>query len=244
MPGWGKAWAVVAAALLFASQPAGAKAPAGFYGINPGDLFLLPQSQWDGQLATIKSGGVDAVRMPAYWSDLEPSPGSLSWQLIDGQAAAVARHGLRWEPLIAFTATWDETVPGDYTSAPAHIEHLAAFAGALVRRYGPGGAFWAEHPDLTPVPVRAYELWNEPNAATYWHPQADAPERYADLYAAVRAAIRGVDGAARVAVGGLASIGPGVIPASRFVERMLDHRPDLRGRIDAVGYHPYAPKLS
>jgi hypothetical protein len=25
---------------------------------------------------------------------------------------------------------------------------------------------------------------------------------------------------------------------------MLDHRPDLRGRIDAVGYHPYSPRLA
>jgi hypothetical protein len=253
MRGRRQASVLVAVVLLVGAsraEAARADVPTGFYGVNPGDLFLLPQTKWDDQVAAIRGGGVDAVRLLAPWSDLEPrAPDAdgrryLSWQLIDSQVEALARHGLRWEPLICFTATWDETVPGDYTSAPIDSEHLAGFAALLARRYGPGGAFWAAHPDLVPVPVRAYELWNEPNAAAYWHPQADAPERYADLYAAVREAIRRVDGAARVAVGGLASPGTGVIPAAAFVGRMLEHRPDLRGRIDAVGYHPYSPRLS
>lgn len=253
MLGWGavcRAALLVAVLVALTAPTAGAQVPGEFFGVNAGDLFALPESAWDVQLEAIRSGGIATVRLPAVWSNLEPrSPDSDgrrydSWELIDGQVAALARHGLRWEPVIAFTATWDETVPGDDASAPARVEPFADFVAALARRYGPGGVFWDEHPDIAPVPVGAYELWNEPNASAFWHPQQTAPEAYAELYAAARDAISRVDGSARVVIGGLASPGGGVIAAGRFVARMLARRPDLRGHIDAVAYHPYAPTLA
>jgi hypothetical protein len=240
------------AVLLAAGQCAAARAevPTGFYGVNPGDLFALPASDWDAQLAALQAGGIGVVRLPAYWSDLEPRAPDAdgrrypNWQLIDDKVQALARHGLRWEPVICFSATWSETVPGDYASAPADAGQFAAFAATLARRYGPGGSFWSGHSDLAPVPVRSYELWNEPNAAVFWHPQDSAPEAYADLYALTRDALRQVDGSARVVVGGLASPGTEVLPADRFVARMFAHRPDLRGDVDVVGYHPYSATIA
>ena len=216
----------------------------------PADLFELPASDWTPSWERCRTAGSVLLRLPAYWSDLEPrAPGAdgrryPNWQLIDDKVQALAAHGLRWEPVICFSATWSETVPGDYASAPADAGQFAAFTATLARRYGPGGSFWSEHPGLAPVPVRSYELWNEPNAAVFWHPQDSAPEAYADLYARARDAIRQVDGSARVVVGGLASPGADVLPADRFVARMFAHRPDLRGNVDAVAYHPYAATIA
>src|SRR5205085_11503446 len=166
------------------------------------------------------------LRLGAWWSDLEsspPGPGGhqYSWGDTDNWVSALAAHGIRWEPLVSFSATWDSAVPGDYNAHPASPSNYAAFAGALARRYGNGGSFSAEHPELQPLPVQAYELWNEPNADRFWQPDpAPAPERYADLYAAARTALPQADPAAQAVVGGLAAPAPGVIPAAAVVPRM------------------------
>jgi Glycosyl hydrolase catalytic core len=214
---------------------------AGAFGINPGDLFQLPQAQWGSQLAAIASDGVQTVRMGAWWSDLEPAPGHYAWDDLDQRVAALARHNLQWEPLLSFSTTWGSSVPGDYTAPPAGSDHFGAFAAALAQRYGRGGSFWRDHPELPQLPVTAYEVWNEENAEAFWRPASQAPEQYADLYATTRAAIHGVDDSARVVVGGLAVPNNASVTApADFLARVYAHRPDLRGRVDAVALHPYA----
>jgi hypothetical protein len=237
---------IVAAFVSF--QPARAlaagPAPDGFYGVNPGDLFTLPEQQWDAHVAAIADDGIQVVRMGAWWSDLEPGAPvngqhHYSWSDIDKQVAALARHGLQWEPLLCFSATWGSKVDGDYNAAPAGTDNFSAFAGALAQRYGRGGSFWSEHPELPALPVTAYEVWNEENAKAYWSPAT--PDEYADLYAATRSAIHQVDDSSRVVVGGLAGADNSAVTApTDFLRQMYAHRPDLKGAVDAVGFHPYA----
>jgi hypothetical protein len=93
--------------------------------------------------------------------------------------------------------------------------------------------FWRSRPDLVPHPVDTYEIWNEPDSPTFFAPVPDAA-RYADLYLRARGAIAAVDPNARVVVGGLTHV-------STFLPAMLAAQPALRGRIDGVGIHPYAP---
>ena len=183
--------------------------------------------------------------MGAWWSDLEPGPPvdgrhQYSWSDIDKQVVALARHNLQWEPLLCFSATWGSKIHGDYSAAPDGADNFGAFAGALARRYGRDGAFWQEHPELPALPVTAYEVWNEENAKLYWHPAT--PEEYADLYAASRSAIHQVDDSARVVVGGLAAANAAVQAPAAFLRQMYAHRPDLKGHVDAVALHPFAPE--
>jgi polysaccharide biosynthesis protein PslG len=236
---------LVAAASFWLPAHALAAGPArdDFYGVNPGDLFKLPQSQWDTHLSAIAADGVQVVRMGAWWSDLEPGPPvsgehNYSFSDIDKQVVALARHGLQWEPLLCFSATWGSKIDGDYNAAPDGNDNFARFGAALARRYGRNGSFWAEHPELPALPVSAYEVWNEENASVYWHP--GTPSSYADLYAATRSAIHQVDDASRVVVGGLAAADTGSVQApADFLRAMYAHRPDLRGTVDAVALHPY-----
>jgi hypothetical protein len=229
------------------SIPASASAagtPDGFFGVNPGDLFRLPESKWDDHLQAIQNDGVQTVRMGAWWSDLEPAPPvngvhNYSWSDVDKQVAALARHNLQWEPLLCFSATWGSKVKGDYNAAPDGPDNFAAFGAALAKRYGPGGSFWSEHPELPAIPVNAYEVWNEENAKVFWQPAT--PADYADLYVATRSAIRSVDAGARVVLGGLAGASNSAVTAPEsFLRAMYAHRPDLKGNVDAVGFHPYA----
>ena len=242
---------VVAIAFAFATLclvPARAAADAPSpeaYGMNPGDLFRLPPVQQEAHLALLQAQGIRVMRLGAWWSDLEPAPPvdgrhTYQWGETDDRVAALARHGIRWEPLLCFSATWGSQTEGDYTGSPADPADFAAFAAALATRYGPGGTFWQEHPELPALPVAAYEVWNEQNAPLYWHPTGDPAATYADLYAATRSAVHGVDAGARVVVGGLAAVKDGVTAPEDFLKRMLAHRPDLRGNVDAVGLHPYA----
>ena len=219
------------------AQPVGQE----FYGVNAQNVFSLPRDQWDVQLAAMQAAGLSVVRRDAGWGAAEPQPPDPAtgahhyvWEPFDAQVEALSRHGLRWYPGIAYSAPWAASIPGNPFSPPMNLDDYVSFARAFASRYGRGGSFWSEHPELPSYPVTSYEVWNEPNFDRFWQPQAGAADRYADLYMATRAALKQVDPDALVVVGGLVDW-----DRQSFIRQMYRHRPDLRGNVDAVGYHPY-----
>ena len=58
----------------------------------------------------------------------------------------------------------------------------------LVDRYGPDGELWKTHPDVDPVPVATWQIWNEQNSPTFYQPEVD-PAAYATLLEAAHEAI-------------------------------------------------------
>jgi hypothetical protein len=114
---------------------------------------------------------------------------------------------------------------------------MAAFVTSFAQRYGRGGSFWAQHPELPNLPVESYEIGNEPDIT----PTAPAdetslhyadPAAYAQVYEAARTALHQVDPAAQAVVGGmLDSGGIGLDLAEQYLGAI--------GPMDAVGYHPY-----
>ena len=188
------------------------------------------------QLAALARTGVTIARTDALWEAGEPSAPvngvhHYQWAFDDAIALALAEHGLRWLPILDYTAPWDESVPGQDHSPPRSAADYAAFAGAFATRYGAGGTFWRAHPGLTARPVDTYEIWNEPDNGEFWAPTPDAGA-YAQLYQRARDAIAAVDVRARVVVGGLKD------PAA-FLPAMMSADPALRGHIDGVAIHPY-----
>jgi hypothetical protein len=192
----------------------------------------------DGQLSALAATGATLARTDSLWELAEPSPptGSgqhFNWGFDDHIVALLAAHGLRWLPILDYTAPWDRLQPGVLHSPPRSPGNFAAFAGALAARYGPDGAFWRSRPDLTPEPTETYEVWNEPDNPVFWAPKPDAAG-YAQLYLATRAAIHDVEPGARVIVGGLTR-------APAFLPALLAARPELAHSLDGVGLHPYGP---
>ena len=217
----------------------------GFFGVNAQALFGLSAGRVDAHLGVMADSGLELVRRDASWDAAEPQAPeggrhSYVWDRFDREVAAYARHGLRWLPIVDYSTPWSGAIAGDVFSAPARTGDFAAYAGALAERYGAGGSFWAEHPELPRLPVTRFEIWNEPNAELFWHPTERAAERYAELYLAARAAIRQVDPSARVLVGGLALGNQGVLDENDFIATMVRHRPELVDAVDAVAFHPYA----
>lgn len=197
-----------------------------------------PPAQIAAQLQALRAAGATVARSDALWSAAEPSPPAggahrFQWQFDDQIAGALAAQGLRWLPIIDYSAGWALSQPGELHSPPSSVPDYAAFAAAFAARYGAGGAFWTAHPQLPALPVQTYEIWNEPDNGEFWSPSPDAAA-YVELYLSARDAITAVDPAARVIVGGLTN------PAA-FLQAMLHARPDLAGHLDGVAIHPYGP---
>jgi hypothetical protein len=245
--------AVVAVlAWLIVTTPAEAAAPANFYGVNVQAVFRGPLADWERNLSAMRSGGLQLARIDARWQNVEPRPPRrgvhlYTWAHYDRIVQMLASHGLRWLPIVDYSTRWAAATPGFKFSsvAPAHVRDFVAYARAFAARYGRGGSFWHSHPELPRLPVTEYEIWNEENSTIFWHEQQDAPERYADLFAAARFAIATVDPRARVIVGGLALVNPPqTMDEIDFLERMYLHRPELRGTLAGVALHPYQQSLS
>jgi hypothetical protein len=211
------------------------------FGANVGRLFngeIYSSAIIDAQLSALRATGATLARSDAPWEASEPEAphGGVhhyDWRFDDTVASALAVHGLRWLPIIDYSAPWAQSVPGHDHSPPASASEYAAYAAALAGRYGPGGSFWRSHPALPARPIDTYEIWNEPDSAVFWYPKPDAA-RYDDLYLRAREAIKAVQPAARVIVGGLAD------PAMS-VPALLAAVPSVAHQLDGVAIHPYGP---
>ena len=211
------------------------------FGANTGRLFndrTYSSTAIGAQLTALRATGATLARSDALWEATEPVAPSggvhhYQWEFDDAIAAALAAHGLRWLPIIDYSAPWSQSVAGRDHSPPASPPDYAAYAAALARRYGPAGAFWQAHPELPPMPVDTYEIWNEPDNPAFWSPRPDA-RAYAELYLLARQAIHTAQPGARVIIGGLTH------PAS-FMADTVAAVPALRGQLDGVAIHPYGP---
>jgi hypothetical protein len=209
------------------------------FGANVGRLFndrSYTPAQIGAQLAALRQTGATLARSDALWEATEPTPPvggthRYDWSFDDSIAASLAAHGLRWLPIIDYSAPWAQSIPGSDHSPPSSAADYAAYAAALAGRYGPGGSFWSAHPGLPQEPIDTYEIWNEPDNSAFWTPSPDAAG-YATLYLRARDAITAVQPGARVIVGGLTH-------PTAFIAAMLAASPTLRGHLDGVAVHPY-----
>jgi len=216
------------------------------FGANVGALFP-PQQPWPSDeaaaLAALRGIGATVARTDTFWATAEPEPPvngvhTYDWTYDDEVATALSQAGLRWQPIVDYATWWagnDSSLqrPG---VAPTHIGDYAAYAQAFAKRYGQGGTFWATHPRVPQLPVRVFEIWNEPDLPMFWEPSPDLAE-YAQMYLYARAAIHTVDPSATVIIGGL-------VEASTSLPALVAAEPSLRGNVDGVAIHPYRDTAS
>jgi hypothetical protein len=244
---------VLALAPGASTSPADAQtrvAPKDFYGVNAPYLrnFVLPESAstLEGHARSMSEQNVDWARIIFGQNIDNRYPGQFNWYAPDKMVAALARNGVRAEGMLIGTAWWTAKAEDfdacGWRSMPYHLDGWGEWAAASVRRFGPNGAFWNEHPELPKLPIKRWEIGNEANSKMFWCPKAD-PEQYAAVYSASLDAIKAVDPNAEVMVGGLAPRFGWTtavdldVPA--FLKRMTAADPTLVDRIDSVGIHPY-----
>lgn len=208
------------------------------FGISVNRVFndrRYTPAQVDELVGAVRAHGLRLARSDAFWGFVEPTPPvdgrhTYDWRTPDAIVAALAAHGVRWLPILDYSAPWASSVKGSDHAPPRSIPDFVAYATAFARRYGRHGTVGRRLNQS----VTTYEIWNEPSNAEFWRPAPD-PARYADLYLAAAAAIHKVDPQAVVLIGGLT-------PGTSFLQAMYAARPALRGSVDAVGIHPYASR--
>ncbi|HEY1522613.1 MAG TPA: hypothetical protein VGF70_06335 [Solirubrobacteraceae bacterium] len=235
------------ACLTAVTSAAQAATPPAISAVNAFSALQLPLAGLTPQLAAIQGHGVTTVRGDAPWGQIEPAPpGPLGhvwqWATTDARVAALAAHHLTWQPVLDYSVWWAKTCPG--FCAPSSNSTYAAFAQAVAARYGAGGSFWAQNPQLPYRPVQIFEIWNEENVSTYSIPAT----QYGPLYSAARTAIHAVDPQADVIIGGLADDGQ-AFNASQdypkwFINQLFTADPSLVGQVDGFGLHPYGANAS
>lgn len=238
----------VLAALAAGASSARPSVPKGFFGVSP-QTALTPEDA-----SYMKAGGIETVRWPLVWAAVQPTAkGGYDWSSFDPVVAVASRAGLQVLPDVSTTPRWlarkGTTLPVDNAR-----ERTAwtAFLAAAVKRYGPGGEFWTEHAQRgpgpvyepaigRPVPIRAWQVWNEANFFYFAYPAS--PSRYAKLLRISSPAIKSADPSAKVILSGLfgrpTAHGARGMPAATFLERLYAV-PGLRSLFDGVALHPYA----
>ena len=218
--------------------------PPRFIGLVSDDAFWGTDADPSRQrtIAAIAGTGARMLRQSFYWSLIEPQPGRYDFSLYDGYVAAAADANMTVLPILFDPPRFRSARPASDarrgTYPPANYSDFAVFAAALVRRYGPAGAFWREHPDLPQLPIRSWQIWNEPNIPAYWR-SGPNPAEYAAMLRTVAREIKTVDPGAKVVTAGLneSELGIKLVP---FLNGM--YRAGAKGTFDVLALHPYAPR--
>lgn len=242
--------AALVVVLAFGAAPATAapRVPRGFVGVMI-DGLSPPDSPIDTEFPIMVRSGVESVRVPFHWLDGQPyrsfadvPPEQRSafrdvrgvptdFGRFDRLVRAAAVRGIKVWPVLTVAPSWAAKYPGDPASPPVGTTAFAAYASALVGRYGSRGSFWRENPRLPRVPIRDWQLWNEPNARTGWRDPKWGPA-YMALVRTARRAIKRTDRRARIVLAGL-------LNASWIDLRTIYRQRGARRLFDVVAIHPY-----
>jgi hypothetical protein len=216
------------------------KVPADFFGMVSEDVFGMRDGVRDSVLSDIRRAGAGNLRKIFSWREIEKLPGRYSFEVYDLYVAEAARRNLALVGILfdppAFRSSKPSAVGTRLTYPPADYGAFARYAAATVRRYGPRGSFWREHPQLPYRPVRSWQVWNEPNFHSYWPTGVNAGQ-YVSLLKQTYRAVKAADPSVEVVSGGLPESTLGV-PVEAYVSQMYAH--GARGSFDSLGLHPYA----
>ena len=214
--------------------------PRDFIGIVAEDaLAALPRDRRR-ILRRLRATGVRLIRQTFDWSLVERSPGRYELAALDAYVSAAAAARIEVLPIIFNPPPFRSSAPrrgaGRATYPPERPASLGRFAATLARRYGPQGSLWRARPRVPRVPIRAWQVWNEPNLPIYWGGDPDPPA-YARLLAAAGRALKAVDPHAEVVSAGLAESRLGM-PFEPFVRELYEA--GAADSFDTFALHPYA----
>src|SRR5215210_5436234 len=196
-------------------------------------------------LSNMRRGRVGGVRWVLFWPAVQPASGVFQWATADAVTGDLASRGIPVLPVVEVSPSWVEPDDGmPPIDSPAARQSWTEFLQALVNRYGPDGSYWtqiypSQHPSgiPSPPPVRAWQIWNEPNLPKYFTSPTPVDD-YAKLVRISHNAIDAVDPAARIVLGGMPGLVPNTVPSWRFLDRLYKKR--VKPAFDAVALHPYA----
>jgi hypothetical protein len=186
----------------------------------------------------IMPDSLSANRFHVQWSYVEGVRGTYDWSMSDAQYAAMQQYTAKPIMLLYRAPVWARDPArschrGDeelciYPHLPKYDKQWKNFVKAAVSRYRN---------------VRAIEIWNEPNLATFWSPAAD-PTRYAAVLKAAYDGVRAARGKAPVLIGGLfpANTINGNVSAKEFLDQV--YATAGADVFEGIASHPYVHQPS
>jgi hypothetical protein len=245
--------ALCALAAVPAAADAGRSVPQGFVGMVVEGPALEPnRANLAHEMTLMVRSGVETIRVVFPWGDEQPYANFQSvpqskqhfYRNVNGvptdfdytdriMALAAQRH-IAILPVVWRAPSWGAAQPGNLGSPPKNPDVYAQYAAALVNRYGPNGSFWAERPALPKMPIRTWQIWNEPNIGTFWSLQPFAAN-YVALLRTARQTILSLDPGARIAIAGL------VNESWTALEQF--YQAGGQGLFDVMAVHPFTLKV-
>ncbi len=244
-----------AAFSLGVAAPAGAASvPRSFFGVMANGPFFSA-SDLPRETALMRESGVGTIRLPVEWSDLQPYkrleevPVSerSRFTIVDGvptdfgptdqRVLTAAAQGIDVLALVNKVPPWAEKDPFADFSPPRDPAAYGRFLQVLIGRYGPQGTLWAENPGARRVPVRRFQVWNEPSLPRYFAVKSFA-RPYVELLGAAYRAVKKADPGATVVTAGLPNY------SWRDLEKLYRAGLRSRGHFDAVAIHPFTGDAS
>lgn len=221
--------------------------------VSQNEFFgMMNGGNLDYQKAAQSGVGTARVNMMWYLAN-NPTGGSPNWSAQDSMFKEFSKNGIRVIP----------TFYGNRLGGPESMrvssgawKEYQKYIGLAVDRYGPGGVFWKENPGVPYIPVRAWEVWNEPNFDIN-NPGGEnvSPKLYVQILVRASKTIKKRDPAAIVLFGGLANPSEDrtvkikgktkttAMTAANFLKAVYKY-PEARGSFDALSFHPYAGSVS
>ena len=242
---------VAATAATAKRTPPPAAVPQGFVGVDIDGPMTLPTAHVDlgHQFDLMVANGVESVRMAFSWAAAQPYASSAdvpasrvaqfvsgvggvptSFAVTDEIVALAAERGLTLLPTVIYSPRWDAGSNPHGFRPPKQTGPYANYLTTLVDRYGPHGSFWSSHPEIRRLPIRMWQIWNEPNLQRYW-PQPFA-RSYVGLLQAAHGAIERADPGAKVVLGALANA------AWTYLDQ-VERVPGARSQFDVIAVNAF-----
>ena len=241
---------LVLTAVFAGAAAASARVPQGFVGIMPDGPVFNHGVNLGAQLDKMVATGIESLRVEFVWGAEQPYatpsdvPASQAKQFLtiggvpttfaptDHLVSLAAQRHLAIVGTVLVTPGWAAKthVVGQY-NLPISNSTYAAYLRALVGHYGPHGTFWRNHPSLPRVPIRTWQIWNEPNLALYWPEEPFAPG-YVEMLRAAHDAIKGSDPGAKIVLAGMPNDSWNALATIYKVA-------GARRLFDAVAVHPF-----
>lgn len=146
-----------------------------------GELLEQPKLL-DPELGRMSSVGVSSLRATLRWNlTVRCAKCRPDFRRFDRIVLGTARRRISVLPVVLGAPAYLAENPDDEVALPRDAADLGAFLRLAVRRYGPDGVLWQQHPEVIPVPIRTWQVWNEPDHELYMPHTQNWPARYVEL---------------------------------------------------------------
>jgi hypothetical protein len=242
----GLATLVATAVLMAGADSAMAGVHPDFYGV-----YYQPQGKAAKDFRKMQDANVKHARMSLRWASVQPREGEApNWSNYDDVIGDMAARGVRVLPILFTSPRW-AAKSGTYPPLKTKKARQGwkAFVRGAVNRYGRGGTYWTtgyltDHPGKSPKPIKAWQVWNEPNLQHYFKAKKRRVAKYATLLQLAHEAVNDADRKASVVLGGLVGNGrpSGSLHGWTFLKKLYNKK-GARKNFDVAAIHPYSTTM-